>query len=235
MGAIRPLKVIFEIDPIGVIYYPNNPIMLDALIDWAIRPMVGMSKRPPQRGEPPEEITLPLGKWRMGEYWGWSASALFPADANAEITESIRYFRKRFRRGYIHLTRGMPNTQSGARRDHNIPYVIHHPAVLVGYCVGNAARIRGLLKRNVRYLGSKRHRGLGKVLSITVEPVDEDWSIVGNGVAMRWLPDDNGLRLVRLRPPYWSAVERVQCCEIGEAYESYRDKTMEARRKRKRC
>jgi len=220
MGAIRPLKITFEMDAAGVIYDPQTPIMLDAVIDWALSPMVRKSDSAPLRNEPPEEIHLPLGKWRIGKHWGWSASALFPVagPGEDEILESIQYFRKRFRRAQLHLTKGMPNTQSGAMRDHNIPYVIQHPAYLVGYAVGNAKRLRSLLRRNVRYLGGKRSKGKGRVLSITVEPIEEDRSVVWQGQAMRWLPDDNGLRLVRLRPPYWNIVNRVKCCEIGATY-----------------
>jgi len=221
MGAIRPLKISIEIDVAGVIYDPYAPIMLDSLVDWCLSPMVRKNTHKQlQRDEAPDEIKLPLGTWHIGKHWGWSASALFPVaePGEDEIMESVQYFRKRFRRAPVHLTKGKPNTQSGPARDFNIPFVIQHPAYLVGYAVGNAKVLRSLLKRNVRYIGKKRQRGKGRVLSITVEPIEEDRSVVWQGQAMRWLPDDNGLRLVRLRPPYWNIVNRVKCCEIGATY-----------------
>lgn len=182
--------------------------------------MVKKSARPPARNEEPEEINLPLGKWRIGQYWGWNASAILPGDEDGNITESIIYFRKRFRRGYIHLVDGKRvNTQSGAFRDHNVPYIVQHPSTMVAYCLGNSKRIRSLLKRNVKHLGSKRRRGLGRVNSISVEIIAEDLSLVRDGLAMRWLPDQNGLRQVRLRPPYWNTVNRVPVCEIGAPFD----------------
>ena len=37
--------------------------------------------------------------------------------------------------------------------------------------------------------------------------------------AMRWLPDKNGARVVRTRPPYWNIVDAVPCCEVGAVVE----------------
>ena len=218
MGAIRPLKVTFEIDADGLIYDPYVPPTLDGIIDWALSPMVRKSANAPTRGEEPEEIRLPLGTWHVGSYWGWCASALFPDCESPE--ESIQYFRKRFRRGYIHLTKGMVNMQSGPTRDYNLPYVKLHPEFMIGYCLGNRKRINDLLRRNVKYLAKKRNRGKGRIVSLKVEVVDNDYSVLCDGKAMRWLPHADGLRNVRLRPPYWNNVNRVPSCEIGDIYNS---------------
>lgn len=213
---IQPLKVTFEIDSAGLIYDPFSPPMLDGLIDWALSPMVRKKDAPTRSGEV-DEIRLPLGTWHAGDLWGWCASALIPADG---ITpqETIQHFRKKFRTNRVSLTNGMPNLQSGATREYNLPYAVQLVATLVAYCMGDRHTIDSLLKRNVRYLGQKKHRGRGRVESIAVEVVENDYSLMCDGKAMRWLPTAEGLREVRLRPPYWNNNERVACCEVGDEY-----------------
>lgn len=212
--ALRPLKITFELDPSGVIYDPLNPIMLDGIIDWCLSPMVRKSKITPTRSEEPEEIRLPLGTWHVGEHWGWCTSALFPIDFEQE---AIRYYRKKFRANRISLTSGMPNLQSGPTREYNLPN-IYQITNLVGYAIGDRKRIKDLFRRNLRYLGQKKHRGAGRVENWNIEIVEDDYSLIRDGLAMRWLPNPDGLREVRLRPPYWNNNNRIICCEIGDEY-----------------
>lgn len=214
--SLNPLKITFEIDPAGVIYDPLNPPMLDSLVDWCLSPMVRTSKEPPTRSDEPEEIRLPLGTWHVGECWGWCASALLP---EGDIQETIRHYRKKFRANRISLTNGLPNLQSGPTREYNLPFVQQLPDKLVAYTIGDRKRINDLFRRNLRYLGQKRHRGMGRIEDYTIEIIGDDYSLVRDGVAMRWLPDANGLREVRLRPPYWNNNNRVKCCDIGDKYE----------------
>lgn len=213
--SLNPLKITFEVDPAGIIYDPLNPIMLDSLIDWCLSPMVRTGDAP-SRGEEPEEIRLPLGTWHIGEYWGWCTSALLP---EGDVQETIRHYRKKFRANRVSLTSGMPNLQSGPTREYNLPFVQQLPDKLIAFAVGDRKRINGLFRRNLRYLGQKRHRGMGRIEDYTIEIVDTDYSLIRDGLAMRWLPDPNGLREVRLRPPYWNNNNRVVCCEIGDKYE----------------
>lgn len=214
--ALRPLKITFTVDPAGVIFDPFNPPMLDSLIDWCLSPMARTSKEPPTRSEEPEEIRLPLGTWHVGDNWGWCASAILP---EGDVQETIRHYRKKFRVNRISLTNGMPNLQSGPTREYNLPFVAQLPDTLVAYAIGDRKRIKDLFRRNLRYLGQKRHRSFGRIEDYTIEIIDDDYSLVRDGLAMRWLPDDNGMRDVRLRPPYWNNTNRVTCCEIGDKYE----------------
>ena len=224
---IQPLKVTFEVDSAGLIYDPFSPPMLDGLIDWALSPLVrnkgGVS---PGRGELPDEIRLPLGTWHVGNLWGWCASAILPADG-VTPRETIQHFRKKFRTNRISLTTGTPNLQSGATREYNLPYANQLPdetdlekvfGQMIAYCMGDRHTIDSLLKRNVRYLGKKKHRGRGRVEGIIVEVCENDYSLTCDGKAMRWLPTMAGLREVRLRPPYWNNNGRVPCCEVGDEY-----------------
>jgi CRISPR type IV-associated protein Csf3 len=114
----------------------------------------------------------------------------------------------------------MPNLQSGPTREYNLPFVQQLPDKLVAYAIGDRKRINDLFRRNLRYLGQKRHRGMGRIEDYTIEIVADDYSLVRDGLAMRWLPDRNGLREVRLRPPYWNNNGRVACCEIGGKYDT---------------
>lgn len=215
---IQPLKVTFEIDSAGLIYDPYSPPMLDGLIDWALSPMVrNKGEAAPGRGDKVSEIRLPLGTWHTGELWGWCASALIPAEGET-LQETIQHFRKKFRTNRVSLTNGMPNLQSGATREYNLPFTVQLVDRLVAYCMGDRHTIDSLLRRNVRYLGQKKHRGRGRVESIAVEVVENDYSLMCDGKAMRWLPTTEGLREVRLRPPYWNNNERVACCEVGDEY-----------------
>ncbi|MBP8055084.1 MAG: hypothetical protein KA314_04550 [Chloroflexi bacterium] len=215
---IQPLKITFEMDTAGIIYDPLAPPMLDSLIDWSLSPMVRTKGDPaPGRGDLVDEIRLPLGTWHVGSHWGWCASALIPAEEGTP-QETIQHFRKKFRANRISLTNGVPNLQSGATREYNLPFTVQLVDKLVAYCLGDRHTIDSLLRRNVHYLGQKKHRGRGRVESIAVEVVESDYSLVCDGKAMRWLPVAEGLREVRLRPPYWNNNDRVPCCEVGDAY-----------------
>lgn len=214
---LNPLKVTFEMDMAGVIYDPFVPPMLDGIIDWCLSPMVRQSKSAPTRGEMPEEIRLPFGTWHIGKHWGWCASALLPADGETP-QETIVYFRKRFRDDRISMTTGVINTQAGAMRDYNLPYNVQLPDKFVAYCLADRHTIHDLLRRNLKYIGQKKHRGMGLIIDFTVEVVENDYSLMCDGKSMRWLPTAEGLREVRLRPPYWNNNERVNCCEVGDEY-----------------
>lgn len=215
-----PLKVTFHLDGTGVYYDPAEPIMLDGLIAVACarRQVHG---EPPSRDEPPHEFLLPLKKWEQGGAWGWCASALFP---EGPTSESLVYWRKRMRHDRIELTQGSPNLTNGVYRDWNMPLPMLRTHRMVGWCVaesqgdgrGVASVLKRELRRSIRWLGKKRGHGHGRVVSVDVEHCDEDYSIERDGKLTRWMPRENGTRLVRPRPPYWNIHGRVLCGEIGD-------------------
>lgn len=127
----------------------------------------------------------------------------------------MRFFRKKFDTAHISAARGNVNLASGTFRDYNLAIPVRHLSRLVAYTYGNRHRLEQLLKR-LPCIGGKRHRGLGRVESVSVMEIDEERSLTWRGVAMRWLPDPNGLRFVRPRPPYWNMTGRVTCCEVGD-------------------
>lgn len=214
--ALRPIRIEFILDGSGVYYDPAEPPHLDALLCWALAPMHTGTNEPPGRNEEPMEIPLPLGKWHMGGAWGWCASALFPEDGTPE---TIRYWRKKFQVDRVELCKGQPNTRIGPTREYNAPLPLLLAGKLTAWALGDRGRVHQLLRKNIRYIGKKRSQGLGRVSEIRVDWCDEDYSLVRDGLSMRWLPNPDGWREVRPRPPYWNNFERVRCGEVGEAIE----------------
>ena len=54
--------------------------------------------------------------------------------------------------------------------------------------------------------------------AVDVEIIDNDYSLTKDGLTMRFLPDKDGVRQVRVRPPYWNNVGKTSCAEIGERH-----------------
>lgn len=209
------LKIIFTLDGSGLHYDPNEPIHLDSLIAWVLA-CFQATNRHLMRDEAPDSIALPLYKrgFENGQ-WVWCASALFPEGPSGE---TIRFFRKRLRVERIEITSGSPNLTNGIYRDWNVPLPLLLTHKLVGYARGNRREVLKALRR-ITSLGKKRAHGLGKVVSVSVDRIDEDRSVIHEGRTMRWVPHPTGWRLVRLRPPYWNCVDRVACLEIGELFD----------------
>jgi hypothetical protein len=207
----RPLQITFHLDGTGVYYDPTEPLMLDGILAAALC-RFHVHGEPPARDEEPFDVPLPLKRWEIGGTWGWHASALFP---DGVTTESLQYWRKRFRQGRVGLTEGSPNLTNGMYRDWNVPLPLLHAPRMIAYAFGEMGRIRRELRRSIKYLGKKRAHGRGAVVLIDVEEAPEDWSLSKDGATTRWLPAPDGTRLVRPRPPYWSTCGRVMCAEIA--------------------
>jgi hypothetical protein len=211
--AINNLKITFSLDGTGVYYDTYEPIHLDSLLAWALMPFHRpKGSAPPARDEEPFDVPLPLDKWNLSGTWGWRASALFPEGITAE---SLQYWRKRFRQSRIELTTGSPNLQNGVYRDYNMPLPLLLCHRMAAYAVGDRRRVEQVLRKHIKYLGKKNAYGKGKVLSASAEVVDYDWSMYRDGQPTRFLPDENGSRMVRTRPPYWNNCDRVLCGEIS--------------------
>lgn len=210
--SIPNLKITFHLDGSGVCYDPHEPIHLDSLLAWALAPYHCQGE-PPARDEPPIDIPLPLDRWEMESAWGWRASALFP---EGETIQTLQYWRKRFRQGRAEHLEGRVNIASGPYRDYNMPLPLLLCREMVAWAVGDRHRVEQVLRKHVRSIGKKRAYGHGQVTGIDVEVVAEDLSLWREGRAQRWLPDPDGLRIVRPRPPYWNLVGALPCCEVGE-------------------
>jgi hypothetical protein len=209
------LRVTFILDGSGVYYDPAEPIHLDSLLVRASVPHHAPG-HVPTRDEEPDDIPIPLARWHIAGQWGWKASAIFPDGVTAS---AMQHWRKKFRTGRIHLTNGSPNLTNATWREYNeaMPLLLCHS--MVAWCVGERRKVLRELRRSVTHLGRKASMGKGRVNAILVDRVDEDWSILREGRAQRWLPAAGAPRRCRPRPPYWNNVGRIATCEVGAVYE----------------
>ena len=206
-------SITFHLDGSGVYFDPNEPTHLDSLLAWALAPRQGVHQHL-GRDDVPVLVEIPLLRSRVNGHQVWHASALFPDGC---IGEDLQFWRKRFRQSRADLTNGSPNLTNGTYRDWNMPVPLLLARRMVAYGSGSRKQVRKVL-REIKYLGKKRAHGHGKIVGITTEEIPDDWSLVKDGIAMRWLPDENGTRLVRTMPPYWNRHHRVRCCEVGDKY-----------------
>jgi hypothetical protein len=203
-------------DGSGVFFNPDEPIHLDALLSWALMPF-HYKGEPPGRDDRPLDVPLPLGKWHKNGEWGWHASALFP---DGETAESLQFWRKRFRQSKMEYCKGNPNLKNGIYREYNVPMPLILCHRLVCYALGSKKRVKQILKKQVKYIGKKKAYGKGMVVGVDVEIIDKDLSLVSGGNAQRYLPVNDGDKHIRPRPPYWNNVGRVECCRVGDIYDS---------------
>jgi|GEM_PF-1895086 len=215
--TFRPLKVTVTLDGTGIFYDKSEPPMLDALLEFFYARHARHQDRVGNRDDKPDTISIPVDRHRFADgSWCWKASAFMPGGPVAETT---RFIRSRFRRDRIEITNGSPNLTNGVYRDYNIPVPLILCRTMVAYCVGDRRKIRRELRRELKFLGKKGSDGFGKVVDVEVDVVDEDLSMTKDGKAMRYLPDPDGWRMVRMIPPYWNSWDRVKSCEIGDKYE----------------
>jgi hypothetical protein len=202
-------------DGTGAFYDPSEPMHLDGLLAWALC-LYQTSGEPPAADEKPFEPRLPLGKWHIGGQWGWTASAILPV---GDKQWGMQRFIKRFRENRIEITKGSPNMQMSTYRKYCVPMPLVLSHQFVAYALGPRGRVHQILKKNIKFLGRKRAAGKGRIVDITTEEIADDFSLVKDGRANRYLPKDGAQRQVRTRPPYWNMWGRVPCCEVGEAYQ----------------
>lgn len=197
-------------DGTGVIMYPYKPIHLDSLLAWTVCPEHLKSKGL-ERDEIPEIQRLPLKKWHIEGHWGWCASALFPDNE----TESLQYWRKKFRTNRIHMTKGSPNLMSGKYKEYNMPMPLVLCNTMTAYALGEPTQIAQLIEQ-IKFIGQKGAYGKGNIVGVEVEVIENDYSLAKDGLATRFLPDKNGNRFGRVLPPYWNTTESLQTCYVGD-------------------
>ena len=212
---MKNLQIIFNMDGTGVYSNKYEPTHLDSLLMWVIAQREG--REPPERNEPPHEIEIPCAKWKIGDVWGWKASAIFPIDERGEV---VGWLRRRIRMDRLPYTEGGGIVIAGGEyMNKNIPVPKSLCPKMIGYCVGDKDTIRDFLSE-VRYMGRYTSGGVGRVCSVDVHEIEDDWSCVMNDRAVRVLPKLDGFRICRVRPPYWNSFEKINVCEIGDVFTS---------------
>lgn len=111
--------------------------------------------------------------------------------------------------------------QYGSEIRYRMPIRYHDSLTVVAFCRGREDTIERLLD-HAHALGKKRGQGYGRIKSVTVEPWDENYSVIANGIAMRPIPveelneyDSNNTSLAGYRPPYWHAQNQCLCALPG--------------------
>ena len=207
-------KVTFHLDGSGLIYDINEPLHLDALLAWVLAPRQKIHQHL-GRDDIPEGVKLPLMRETIGKHWVYKASALLP---EGFIGEDLQHWRKRFRTNKSDVTNGSPNLTNGTYRDWNNPLPLVLVRNMIAYADGNRSEVKKLFKE-VKYLGKKRAHGHGKILDISFDEVQDDFTLIKDGKSMRWMPDVNGTRIVRMQPPYWNRHDRIYACDVGDEYD----------------
>jgi CRISPR type IV-associated protein Csf3 len=116
------------------------------------------------------------------------------------------------------MINGSPNLTGGPYKDKNMPFPLLLVSQMIAYGSGDRKGIKKILKKHIRSLGRQRSAGYGRIVSVDCVEIEHDWSLVKDGCAMRCLPDENGIRIQRVVPPYWNNTDRIKCCEIGDEY-----------------
>jgi hypothetical protein len=207
-------KIIFRLDGCGIYYDPYEPPHFDDILGAILTPLQGLAKDL-QRDETPDVIKMPLTQSTIARRDIYHASALFP---DGDGFETLQFWRKKFDQDHLALTSGSFNLTNGPYREYNHPMPLLCVPRMMAYASGNRKEVKRLLTKHLRAIGKYRGKGKGRVVSIDFEETPDDYSLVKDGKAMRWLPDPNGLRLVRTAPPYWNIIDRVHCCEVGDPY-----------------
>lgn len=211
---MQPFRVTFDLDGAGLAMHSFNPIHIDALLGWAYAQLSGLADRQPSRSDIPDDLPIPVRRVPVAENgWVFAASVLFPDGVTAE---EVQYYRRKHRTAQANWTGGSRGLRQTTYKDWNVSISLTLVSRLHAYVFGDMDACMELLE-TIRNLGFRRAHGHGKVLRVHAEAMAEDYSIIDqDGLAQRFLPDERGLRLVRLNPPYWNLHERVYCCEIGD-------------------
>lgn len=207
-------SIILTLDGRGLHYDAYEPPHLDDLLH-SILILLNGKTRNLQRDEPPDEVGLPLLQETIHGEKVWKASAIFP---DGDGFETLRYFRKKYRAAKIDLTDAAPNLQNGVYREYNVPVPTLCVPRLIAYASGDRKEVKRILRKHLPAVGKYRGKGFGRVVSVECDELPEDYSWQKDGYATRYLPQPNGMKLVRPRPPYWNSVGRVLCCEVGDPF-----------------
>lgn len=212
-----------------VVWYGDG-MHLDGLLAWCyVRQLERAGQKPPHPAhvEWPEDFKLPLAKWHAplggecdarlldddGRIWGWRASDIqWPADY-IESGYSVRHMRDVD--DFVRHTQatGNHNPSTGPLKPKDKTYPTRFAEAVRWYAVGAPEAVRDLLGE-LTHIGKLANLGLGRVREWTVEPVDEDHSIVSRGRLMRRMPasaceSPEPPRRLSIRPPYWHDTRRV--------------------------
>lgn len=169
------------------------------------------------------EIELPLDK----KYGVWCASVGF-----GDNREFVTSWTKRWENKYDDIIKFNEKAKmrvdiaTGYFKNYHMPLIIKSYKQIIFYCRGNIAEVRRLLTTYITHIGKKASQGYGEIANITVEEIEEDYSLFKDGMPTRPIPVkqyheymeycmQNGLQcniqLHPANPPYWRTDNLIQC------------------------
>lgn len=147
---------------------------------------------PPMTSTSCLDFSLPLATWRLGDWWGWCASAAQWPVATIRGTEYVR--RKPPENEYKQFTTAQRyDLGVGPAKAQNKPIPTAFARTLTWYALGDADGVRELLE-DVTHIGKLVGHGHGAVMGWSVDETAEDWSIERGGRLMRRMPGGWGGR-----------------------------------------
>ena len=107
------------------------------------------------------------------------------------------------------------NNRSGRYKQHKVEFELIYTDKITYYANGHFEYIEKLLQ-NLNFIGKKTSIGWGKVFSIEIEELKEDFSLFRDNTQSRHLPDIPKYRSkdvykvnIPLTPPYWRACNDI--------------------------
>jgi hypothetical protein len=212
---MRPLEVRAHIR--GALCMPDRPVMLDALLAYAVAMRDGVQPALTRREVVPIEI--PVARSECGRFHLASAG-------HCAIDETeLRWLNRRFPTTEAQVMAGPKlrriNITAGLTKSYRIPLATFHAVddVVTWWCVGERAEVESLLGL-VSYVGKKRAVGLGAVRQWEVAEVAPwlGFPVLRDGMPLRPLPDDvsgvsadadRGMSCITY--PYWRRHEEQPC------------------------
>lgn len=119
------------------------------------------------------------------------------------------------------ITQAIENPTSGRYKGFVIDNELLSTDEVVIYACGDFDVISDILGE-VRFIGKKASLGWGKIKTINIEEIDEDYSMIKDGVLMRQLPDIDlfkisnvGKVIMPLSHPYWKTTRDISLIDVG--------------------
>jgi len=162
---------------------------------------------------PKNRRLLPLKK--TGDIYHASVSQFIPH--SIKVTQIYKRFEERWANK---LNKKKIYLGSGPFRS----YILKQPYVpckeVVYYVCGDVDIIKWFIEEYLVGLGNDIRIGFGTIRNVIFEQIDEDWSIVANGIAMRPIPismceEYEDTAYLPYRAPYWSPKNVVLCVPPG--------------------
>ena len=184
MNNYRNYRIRFYLDRVGIYLNLNELLHLDSMIEDAYCAQ-GTGLGQLEQDDIPGDFPLPFKRSKINNIGTvFHASCLFPPNfqedqdfQGEDIVETLHYWRKKARLKNIEIVKGSINEMQGPYRSYNTPIPVLLIPYLEGYFCGVEEEVLTLAK-TLKGLGKKRGYGLGKVVGVETEEIDEDWSLI---------------------------------------------------------